>query len=436
MKNIDISALSTRYEVRALTEADIPLVVELMESNTLYYEYCGHSATAEDVKNDMSALPPGKTVEEKYYLGFFDGKYLMAVMDFIDGYPDENTAFIGFFMVDKCIQGKKIGTAIIEKICLCCENWGYESIMLGYEKLNPQSSHFWQQNGFEAVCEAQQGDSTIVVAKRSLARETKPDFAQYLLAQSIAHPAMKARDALKMCYQAAWGAEHGTIDPTWAKKYLRRELSAVEADGERPIFEQISENLCRVDLRAWKGKDLPWRWLYEIFSAAHGDGDLDGKLSAVAALAGEGKLPFSLKDWEEELSNWDGEAVSHSQSYREAEKPAYRIAPMEYMKLIPILEAMAKRSDGCIVAIDGMSNSGKSSLAQALVKITGAGLVRTDDFLLPGGRRVVEQLGMPGGNLHYDMIVEEVLPHLRSDKAFNHRYFEGHTIRMDVTRRV
>ena len=53
--------------------------------------------------NDMSVLPPNKEMCDKYYLGFYDGEKLIAVMDFIMAYPDELTAFIGFFY-DGCVH--------------------------------------------------------------------------------------------------------------------------------------------------------------------------------------------------------------------------------------------------------------------------------------------------------------------------------------------
>lgn len=43
---------------------------------------------------------------------------LIAVMDLILKYPNDETAFIGLFMVDSASQGKGTGTAIIEE-CLC-----------------------------------------------------------------------------------------------------------------------------------------------------------------------------------------------------------------------------------------------------------------------------------------------------------------------------
>ena len=69
--------------------------------------------TKEGVREDMEALPPGKTYEDKYFLGYYDGKRLIAIMDLIDGYPDDSTLYIGLSMTNMTIQGKGIGTSII-----------------------------------------------------------------------------------------------------------------------------------------------------------------------------------------------------------------------------------------------------------------------------------------------------------------------------------
>lgn len=57
------------------------------------------------MKNDLLALPPGKEQTDKHFLGIFDGASLVAVMDVIERYPDEQTALLGLLMVSKGRQG-------------------------------------------------------------------------------------------------------------------------------------------------------------------------------------------------------------------------------------------------------------------------------------------------------------------------------------------
>lgn len=144
---MDIQALSKVYKVTKLEEADIPAVYELCQGNPLYYKHCPPAVSMESIRKDMNALPDNKTPADKYYVGFWKENELIAVMDLITEYPDRETAFIGFFMVDAKFQGNGIGSEIIEEACGCLQK-RFSNIRLGYVKGNMQSEHFWTKNGF------------------------------------------------------------------------------------------------------------------------------------------------------------------------------------------------------------------------------------------------------------------------------------------------
>lgn len=112
------AGLSSRYGARRLCDSDVGAVYRLSAGNPIFYKYCPPCVTLESIREDMKVLPPGKSGEDKFYVGFFDGSMLTAVMDLILKYPNDETAFIGLFMVDSASQGKGTGTAIIEE-CLC-----------------------------------------------------------------------------------------------------------------------------------------------------------------------------------------------------------------------------------------------------------------------------------------------------------------------------
>ena len=97
---------STKYEVRKLNIDDIPQIYDLCKKNSLYYEYCPPMVTEESISDDFTAFPPNTGIENKYYVGYFDSGKMIAVMDLIDGYPEEKIAFIGFFMTDVSVQNK------------------------------------------------------------------------------------------------------------------------------------------------------------------------------------------------------------------------------------------------------------------------------------------------------------------------------------------
>lgn len=165
---IKIEKISSRYRTRYLNENDIAEIQRIMSSNPLFYEYTLAQHTSEAIAEDMKTLPPGKKPADKHYFGFFDGGRLIAVMDLIDGYPDEDTAFIGFFMLDADLQGRGIGTAIISETCEYLQKAGFAVVRLCINKGNPQSSSFWAKNGFVQLEERKRGEETVILAERRI----------------------------------------------------------------------------------------------------------------------------------------------------------------------------------------------------------------------------------------------------------------------------
>ena len=165
----DISKLSSRYNVRRLDEKDCDEVFALCRKNTLYYRYCPPFVTKRRIIDEMKALPPGKEAFDKYYLGYYDGDKLIAVMDLIMAYPDGQTAFIGFFMTDISVQGRGVGTGIIDELCAFLSGYGYSGVRLCRVKGNPQAEHFWNKNGFaETGITSETENYTLIVAQRNL----------------------------------------------------------------------------------------------------------------------------------------------------------------------------------------------------------------------------------------------------------------------------
>lgn len=164
----NLSTLSARYRVHRMQDTDADDILAFCLQNTQYYHYCGKKPSKDLILNDLHITPPGTSAEAKFYVGFYDGDTLTAVMDLIEGYPDAKSAFIGFFMMNRQLQGQQIGTGIIQEVCRAVKAAGMKSILLGIDKGNPQSTHFWKKNGFRVIREVAQQDGTILVAEKTL----------------------------------------------------------------------------------------------------------------------------------------------------------------------------------------------------------------------------------------------------------------------------
>ena len=271
-------------------------------------------------------------------------------------------------------------------------------------------------------------------------------FSQYLSEQLNTHPEMAPRDVFKLCYQAARGAEHLLRDTTVAEGYFADEWNKTAPRDGLPLAEPISDAYCRVNLAAWKARGLPSEWLFRLFvktASTPAEGDkLADFLSDADALIHGSDAAFSLDEWERALAEYRAAgtpAVHHSEGYRAAYTPAYRVVTRRLAGLIPVLEAIAaKKRDTAplILAIDGRAAAGKSTLAMALADLLGAATVHMDDFFLPPALRTEARLAEAGGNVHYERFREEVLPYLAVPEDFSYRVFDCGKMALDGERAV
>ena len=160
---------SQKYAVRPLTAGDVDKILALCAENEQFYRYHPPLATRESVLEDMTALPPEKCAEDKHYLGFFDGETLVAVLDLILDYPQEGTAYLGFFMTKKAVQGRGIGSALIGELLNELRKADCKKARLAVDRGNPQSKAFWEKNGFALMGEEfPHGDSAYLPMERAL----------------------------------------------------------------------------------------------------------------------------------------------------------------------------------------------------------------------------------------------------------------------------
>ena len=159
-----------------------------------------------------------------------------------------------------------------------------------------------------------------------------------LITHAKRYPLMQPRDAVKLIYQNEFGGGHLIRDEEACLNYLRREYASVEKDPTAPLYEDIGNGIVRVNLAAVKPENLEQLGQNFIASAAKHKGTLDGflhKLEVLRTLTAEGVFAFDLDALNSYLSEYEAAgypAVSHSEQYRQAYKPAYRILCIQESK--------------------------------------------------------------------------------------------------------
>ena len=164
---MEISMLESyfsQYKIKRITEKNLIDVYELCKKNTSYYKYLNMAPTIQNIREELTNLPPGKTINDLYFVGFYKENQLVAIVHFIIKWPDINTAYIGWFMVNKDMQGMGIGKKLIGELCVCLKNEGFKYVKLGCIKNNVEAISFWIKNEFSFVGSEIDTGSYIVIS--------------------------------------------------------------------------------------------------------------------------------------------------------------------------------------------------------------------------------------------------------------------------------
>lgn len=257
-------------------------------------------------------------------------------------------------------------------------------------------------------------------------------FRDGLIGQYRLYPHLSVRDVFKYLYQSAFGCEHLVTSEGDALRYIRE-----EHDRGVPERTPVTESLCgaygRVHLHALT-QGLRAETLAAIFRRsacreADGEAMLREGLTVARALIAEGALPLSADAFDREHAAWRAAgygAVRHSEAFRERYQPAYRVVKKDYIRLLPLLMKLDTRPQGerAILAIEGGSAAGKSTLAHLLGEIYGCTVFHMDDFFLRPEQRTAQRLRECGGNVDRERFLSEVLLPLSRGACVEYRRFD------------
>ena len=152
-----------------------------------------------------------------------------------------------------------------------------------------------------------------------------------LITHAKRYPLMQPTDAVKLIYQNEFGGGHLIRDEEACLNYLRWEYASVEKNPTAPMHEDIGNGIVRVNLTAVKPEDLEQLGRDFIRSAAEHTGSMDSflpKLNVLRHVTREGYFAFSVEALEKYLEEYKKAgypAVSHSDAFRKAYEPSYRI---------------------------------------------------------------------------------------------------------------
>lgn len=248
-----------------------------------------------------------------------------------------------------------------------------------------------------------------------------------LLSHYRTYPHLQIQDLLKYLFQSAFGCEHAVSSLTTA--VTRIEAENAVTDHTPLAVDRLDGAYARVPIDCLCPKTLGHLFLLSAKTEAEGQTRLAEKLTVAKALVLEGALPFPPQEFNDAVKQWvaDGyPALHHSAAFRETYHPAYRVIAQEFLPFLPLFQELDARlpRGRVILAVEGGSAAGKTTLSRLLATLYDCAIVPMDDFFLRPAQRTAARLAEIGGNIDRERFADEVLGSLNAGKPIRYRPFD------------
>ena len=253
------------------------------------------------------------------------------------------------------------------------------------------------------------------------------------------YPNLKIQDIFKYLYQSSFGCEHLVSSLPTVIDYIKNESQACLQNHDN-LIDALDGEYSRVHL-SYMNYGLSAETLGKLFFASaqkenNGRFELEKKLEAARELLRENKLPFTVDYFDKSVNDWKEigyPAIHHSDDFRNEYSPSYRVISNKYVRFLPLFAKidallLEKRA---IIAIDGGSASGKTTLAGMLESLYDCTVFHMDDFFLRPEQRTKQRYEEVGGNVDRERFLEEVLIPLSKNEPVNYKRFDCSAMTVD-----
>lgn len=246
----------------------------------------------------------------------------------------------------------------------------------------------------------------------------KEAWIQILGEHTNRYPLMEPQDYGKLIFQSEFGPEHMIADEESVRAFLLKEWEEIPQDSSPKSVEDIGGALCRFPLSACDSKEAA-ELLVRLFLLTAQDAGNPCRLPHTLEEKIETSIQFGIHGMEAWAETWMEQgcpAVHHSDVYRDAYHPHYRLLKKEYAGYFPalleVLRIAEKESAGerpVIIAIDGRCGSGKTSFAELVGRLFSCNVFHMDDYYLPFASRLGNWRSIPAGNMDLERFRQDVL---------------------------
>ena len=127
----------------------------VLESAPGYFRtVCGAPPGGAEAQSTFTALPEGRTYDDKFVWGLYSGEAMIGCADVIRGYPSRERAVIGLLLLAESWQRRGLGRAFAALLERAIASWPeIERLRIGVVASNDGALAFWRKLGYRETGE-------------------------------------------------------------------------------------------------------------------------------------------------------------------------------------------------------------------------------------------------------------------------------------------
>src|SRR5512143_408317 len=156
--------------------AEMATLQAVLEAAPRYYEaVTGGPPGPAEAQSTFTALPPGRSYDDKRVYGLYAGDAMIGVADVVRGWNAPDKAIIGLLLLAEAWQRRGLGRAFAALVLEAIGEWPeIATVRIAVVTSNPGALAFWRRLGFRETGEVRPAAppfvADVVVLERPLAR--------------------------------------------------------------------------------------------------------------------------------------------------------------------------------------------------------------------------------------------------------------------------
>lgn len=140
----------TFREVRSMNDRKVALA--LYQGAPAYFRTIGDPYPSRaTIEHDRTVVPTGITTDHKHFNIIMDGQDSLGVLDYVTGYPDASSVYLGLLLLPTKWQRQGYGRRVVQQLRKQLLTATYTRLQIAVVQTDVDAINFWHAVGFRDI---------------------------------------------------------------------------------------------------------------------------------------------------------------------------------------------------------------------------------------------------------------------------------------------